>query len=76
MRESSGGGPIKPQTKDTETRVEERKSDATSKQTVRDFEEDEQGSKGANQRLPAPDGSPDPDLGSRPTDRSDKGGPM
>ena len=79
MRESSGGGLIKPQTKDTETGVEDRKSDATSKETVRDLRRDNPISDPtpADQRsVPAPDGTPDRDLGSRPTDRSDKGGPM
>ena len=79
MRESSGGGPIKPQTKDTETGVEERKSDATSKETVRDLQRDKPISDPApadRRSVPAPDGTPDPDLGSRPPDRSDKGGPM
>lgn len=77
MRESNGS--ITPQTKDTETGVAERKSDATSKETVRDLERDKSISdpKPAGERsVPAPDGSPDPDLGSRDTDRSDKGGPM
>ena len=77
MTESSGSST--PQTKDTETGVEERKSDATSKETVRDLGRDKSISDPtpADQRsVPAPDGTPDPDLGSRPNDRSDKGGPM
>jgi len=79
MRESSGGRPTTPQTKETETGVAERKSDATSKETVGDLERDKPNSDPtpADQRsVPAPDGTPDPDLGSRDTDRSDKGGPM
>ena len=60
MRESSGGGPGTPQTKDTEAAVEERKSDATSKETVRDAEDDEQGSNARDQRsVPTPDGASD-----------------
>ena len=79
MSESSGGGPITPQTKDTETGVAERKSDATSKETVRDLErhQPKSDSTTADQRsVPAPDGTPDPDQGNRDTNRSDKGGPM
>ena len=77
MRESSGGGPITPQTKDTETGVGERKSDATSKETVRDLEVDEKGSKAADQRsVPTPDGGPDAKKEIRDADSSEEGGPM
>ena len=69
--------PGTPQTKDTEAAVEERKSDATSKETVRDAEDDEQGSNARDQRsVPTPDGAPDARKGSRDADRSDEGGPM
>lgn len=58
---------------------QDRLSEATSEKTVSDLEESEKISdtKPVNQRsIPAPDGTPDPDQGSRSADDSDAGGPM
>jgi hypothetical protein len=63
----------------SEERSQDRISEATSEKTVSDLEESEKisDSNPVDQRsIPAPDGSPDPDQGSRNVDGSDAGDPM
>ncbi len=79
MRESNEGELSRRQTKDSTLGVEERKSDATSKETLSDLEQDKtiSDSKPLDQRsIPAPDGTPDPDQGSRSADGSDTSVPI
>ena len=79
MRESTAGESSRRETKDNKHEAEHRKSDATSKETLSDLEQDKtiSDTKPVNQRsIPAPDGTPDPDQGSRSADDSDAGGPM
>ncbi len=67
--------PEKPEAKTSEDRL----SEATSEKTVSDLEESEKifDSKPVDERsIPAPDGTPDPDQGSKRADGSDAGGPM
>ncbi len=58
---------------------QDRLSEATSEKTVSDLEESEKISDSSpvdRGYVPAPDGTPDPDQGSRSADGSDAGGPM
>lgn len=78
MRESSADESSRV-TKDNKPGTEPSKSDATSKETLSDLEEDKtiSDSKPVDQRsTPAPDGTPDPHQGSRSADASDAGDPM
>ncbi len=65
---------------DEEKTSQDRLSDATSEKTVSDLEESEETSDSApdkpSNEIPAPDGMPDPDHGSRGSDGSDAGDPM
>jgi hypothetical protein len=58
----------------------ERKSEATSKETLSDIARDEKiaGTKGSTDQtsVPSPDGTPDPDRSGGRADGSDTGGPM
>ena len=60
--------------------IEDRKSDATSKETLNDVKQNEKApeTKGSGEgtSVPAPDGTPDPDQGGGRADGSDTGGPM
>ena len=76
---NSGTTKSQPTEKDDAKTSQDRLSEATSGKTVSDLEETEKisDSKPVNPRsIPAPDGAPDPDQGSRSADGSEAGGPM
>lgn len=60
--------------------LEDRKSEATSKETLNDVKREEKipdtKRSGEGTSIPSPDGTPDPDRGSGRADGSDTGGPM
>ncbi len=78
MRESNVGESTMRETKDDKPGAEERKPDATSKETLSDLEQDKTSDSkpGDQSSIPAPDGAPDPDQGGRSENASDAGDPM
>ncbi len=79
MRESNVDESTMRETKDDKPGAEDRKPDATSKETLSDLEQNKttSDSKPVDQiSIPAPDGTPDPDQSSRKGDASDAGDPM